>query len=214
MPLIVSCHGSPPFDVANHHVREWKWLAETYGCIAVAPTLVGTDGIFGDGPISAMLTNEHVILSVISTLGYRYNIDRANVMITGFSGGGFPTYWVGLRHPDVFTVVAARNCNFNKRNLDGWFSPDGLKRPVIVYWGENEPGPIVMQSQDAVSYLRSRGYVVATAIVPGSGHDRHPEVAMRFFLSNRRPAMGSLPGSKQPKSGKAIIVEKLGDTRR
>ena len=214
MPLIVSCHGSPPFDVANHHVREWKWLAETYACIAVAPTLVGTDGIFGAGAVSAMLKNEHTILSVISTLGYRYNIDRANVMITGFSGGGFPTYWVGLRHPDVFTVVAARNCNFNKGNLDGWFPRDGLKRPVIVYWGENEPGPIVMQSQDAVSYLRSRGYAVTTAIVPGSGHDRHPEVAMRFFLRSRLPPLGSLPGGKERRSGKALIVEKLGDSRR
>ena len=83
MPLIVSCHGSPPFDVANHHVREWKWLAETYGCIAVAPSLVGTDGIIGGGPVSAMLENEHLIMSIISALGYRYNIDRANVMITG-----------------------------------------------------------------------------------------------------------------------------------
>ena len=214
MPLIVSCHGSPPFDVAEHHVREWKWRAEKYGCIAVAPSLVGTDGILGAGPVSAMLENEHVILSVISALGYCYNIDRANVMITGFSGGGFPTYWIGLRHPDLFSVVVARNCNFNRGNLDGWFPRSASKRPVMVYWGENEPGPIVFQSQKAIKYLRSRGYVVTTAIVPGSGHDRHPEVAMAFFLKHRRPPRGSLPSGRQPGSGKAIVIKKLGDTSR
>ena len=42
-PLIISCHGSPPFDVAEHHIREWKWYGEQYGCIIVAPSLVGTD---------------------------------------------------------------------------------------------------------------------------------------------------------------------------
>ena len=24
MPMIVTCHGTPPYDVAEHHIREWK----------------------------------------------------------------------------------------------------------------------------------------------------------------------------------------------
>jgi len=214
MPLIVSCHGSPPFDVSEHHVREWKYLAERYGCIAVAPSLVGTDGILGGGPVWAMLENEQVILSVISALGYRYNIDRANVMITGFSGGGFPTYWVGLRHPDLFSVVVARNCNFNRGNLDGWIPRSAPKRPIMVYWGQNDPGPIVSQSLEAIRFLRSRGFIVATDVVSGAGHERHPEVAMAFFLKHRLPTRGSLPSAGQPGSGKAIVIEKLGDASR
>ncbi len=214
MPLIVSCHGSPPFDVAEHHVREWKWLAERYGCIAVAPSMVGTDGILGAGPVSAMLANEDVILSVISSLGYRYNIDRANIMITGFSGGGFPTYWVGLRHPEIFSVIVARSCNFNRGNLDGWFPRNAAKRPILVYWGENEPSPIVYQSERAVAYLRSRGYVVDTQLIPGISHTRRPKWAMAFFLKNLRPPRPSLPTSKKPTPGKGLIIKKLGKTYR
>lgn len=212
MPLIVSCHGSPPFDVARHHAGEWKWLAQEYGCIAVAPSLVGTDGILGAGPVSAMLTNEHIILSVISALGYRYNIDRANIMITGFSGGGFPTYWVGLRHPDIFSVIVARSCNFNRGNLDGWFPLSGPKRPILVYWGENEPAPIVNQSEQAINYLRSRRYVVATQLVPRIWHARRPKWAMAFFLKHRRQPLPSLPSSKERASGKAVVIKKLGNT--
>lgn len=192
-PLIVSCHGTPPFDVAEHHIREWKMLAEKNGCIVVAPELIATDGLLGDGPIVGMLANERQILSIISQLAYRYNIDRANMMITGFSGGGFPTYWVGLRHPDLFNSVVARNCNFSRHNLHGWYPSDATSVNVMVYYGQNDPGTIVAQSRQAIQYLRANGFRVDTDVLPGAGHERRPEVAMRFFLENRRPPQPTLP---------------------
>ena len=192
-PLIISCHGTPPYDVANHHIREWKMLGEQNGCIVVAPDLMATDGLLGDGPIIGMEACEKFILSLVSLLGYRYNIDKANIMITGFSGGGFPTYWVGLRHPDVFSCVVARNCNFSESNLDGWYPPEAIYSSVMVYYGENDPGTIVTQSKAAIRYLQSHGFNVATDIIPGSGHERHPEVAMRFFRQNWRRPIPSLP---------------------
>lgn len=185
-PLIVTCHGTPPYDVAEHHIREWKMLGEQNGCIVVAPELIGTDGLIGDGPLVGMLANERYILSVISLLSYRYNIDRGNVMITGFSGGGFPTYWVGLRHPDVFSVVVARNCNFSQGNLHGWYPSQAIQTPVMVYYGENDPGAIAGQSRSAIQYLRSRSFNVETTVIPGAGHERHPEVAMSFFRRHWR----------------------------
>jgi len=185
-PLIVSCHGTPPYDVASHHIREWKMLGEQNGCIVAAPELIATDGLIGDGPIVGMLSDERYILSLVSLLSYRYNIDRANVMITGFSGGGFPTYWVGLRHPEVFSVVAARNCNFSEGNLHGWYPSKAIQTPVMVYYGENDPATISSQSRAAIQYLRSRGFNVETAVIPGAGHERHPEVAMTFFRKHWR----------------------------
>jgi len=59
---------------------------------------------------------------------------------------------------------------------------------VMVYYGQNDPGAIQMQSRAAISYLRSQGFVVATKIIPGSGHERHPEVAMRFFRKSWQPS--------------------------
>ncbi len=192
-PLIISCHGTPPYDIAEHHIREWKMLGEQNGCIIVCPELVATDGLVGDGPVVGMISDERYILSLVSLLSYRYNIDRANVMITGFSGGGFPTYWVGLRHPEVFSVVAARNCNFSRYNLDGWYPPEAKRTPIIVYYGQNDPGTIAMQSRAAIRYLREQGFhTVETTIIPGSGHERRPRTAMTFFRKNWRSPRGSL----------------------
>jgi predicted peptidase len=191
-PLIISCHGTPPYDVANHHIREWKYLGEQHGCIVVAPELMGTDGLLGNGPVIGMLNSERYILSIISLLSYRYNIDRANVMITGFSGGGFPTYWVGLRHPDVFSVAVSRNGNFNQGNLDGWYPPSAAEIPIKVYWGSNDPGAIQGQCEAAVRYLKAKGFQVESEELPGAGHERKPEVAMRFFRENWNPPRGTM----------------------
>ena len=195
-PLIVTCHGTPPFDVSSHHVRELKMLGERYGCIVIAPELIATDGVLGDGPVVGMLDNERNILSVISSLGYRYNIDTANIMITGFSGGGFPVYWVGLRHPDIFSVVVARSSNFSGINLHGWYTPEARWQAVKVYHTQNDPGAIRDQSRRAITYLRSKGFRVETEILPGKGHERMPEVAVRFFRKHWRRSRPSLPAER------------------
>jgi len=192
-PLVVTCHGSPPYDVSEMHIREMKKLCELNGWIVVAPDLIGTDGIFGDGPLTGMWEDERRILSIVSELGYRYNIDRANVMITGFSGGGFPVYWVGLRNPDVFSVAAARSCDFSEGNLDGWYPPEAREVRMLIYYGENDPGAIVIQSRAAIDYFRSKGFSVVTVVIPGIGHERRPEVAENFFRENMRPPRPSLP---------------------
>jgi len=204
VPVIVSCHGTPPFDVAEHHIRTWEWYGEKYGCIVICPDLHGTDGIFGAGPIGGMLNNERIILSIISSLCYKYNIDRSNIMITGFSGGGFPAYWVGLRHPDIFSVIVPQNCNFNRSSIEGWYPPQARDMSVMIYYGQVDPPTIVIQSQNGIEYLRSRGFKVATKVIPG-GHERHPEVAMNFFLKTMR---------KRPPNGTLATVKKKKDTKK
>lgn len=195
MPVIVTCHGTPPYDVAEHHIREWKWLGEKHGCIIVAPKLMGTDGLLGDGPVVGMANSERRILSILSLLSYRYNLDRANVMITGFSGGGFPTYWVGLRHPEIFSAVVSRNGNFNESNLDGWYPPEATSTPVMVYYGSNDPGTIQVQSRNAIGYLKAKGFNVTSRVLQGYGHERKPEVAMEFFLDHQNAPQATLPSS-------------------
>lgn len=191
-PLIVSCHGTDPFDVAFYQVNEWRKLAQDYGCILICPKLTSTDGILGAGSIDQLLSDERLIMSIIGGMHYLYSIDRKNVMITGFSGGGFPVYFVGLRHPDVFTAVVARACNFNRGAVEDWYPATAIKTPVQVYYGENDPLAIRLQSDAGVSYLRSAGFVVEMDVIPGIGHERHPEVAMQFFL---RHWNGTPPGS-------------------
>ncbi len=66
MPVIVSCHGTPPFDVHSHHIDEWKALGEKYGCIILSPALIGTDGILGDGPVSSMMQTSDIFSACLA----------------------------------------------------------------------------------------------------------------------------------------------------
>ena len=193
MRVVVTCHGTPPFDVSNMHIRAWKMVGEDYNCIIVSPDLGATDGILGDGPLVGMLRNERIIMNIISELGYRYNIDLGNIMIWGFSGGGFPTYWVGLRHPEIFSVVVAQGCNFSEPNLDGWYPADATQTPVLIYYGSHDPGTIISQSQHGIRYLRNKGFNVEEDRLAGVGHERLPEVAMRFFAKHAKLTRPSLP---------------------
>jgi len=193
-PLIITCHGTPPFDVAEHHIKTWKWYGEQNNCIVVAPKLDATDGILGDGPLVGMLSNEKWILSIVSSLSYRYNIDRANVMITGFSGGGFPTYWIGLRHPDIFHCIVAQGCNFSRPNLDGWWPREAKASKLFIYFGSNDPGTIVAQSRRAVEYFQEKGFPhLETRELSGTGHERRPDLAMEFFRKHWRAPRPSMP---------------------
>jgi poly(3-hydroxybutyrate) depolymerase len=192
-PLIITCHGTPPYDIAEHHIREFKYYGEINNCIVVAPQLTGTDGIFGNGPTSGMLSDERFIMNIISTLGYQYNLDMANIMMTGFSGGGFPAYWIGLRHPDIFSVVVARSCNFSESNLASWYPPEATNIPIFVYYGEYDPVAIKTQSLSAIGYLQTHGFSITSMEIPGIGHERKPQVAMDFFRKHWRTARPSLP---------------------
>ncbi|MBN1943349.1 MAG: hypothetical protein JW849_08660 [Phycisphaerae bacterium] len=211
-PVIISCHGTVPFDVSNSHIETWKGFGERYGFIIVCPDLVGTDGILGDGPVSAMLECERRILSILSTLSHKYNLDRANVFLTGFSGGGFPTYFVGLRHTDIFRAVAPRNSNFNERNLDGWYPPEARSMPMFIVWGDSDPATIKAQAENAVNYLRRKGFRPTTKILPSTGHERKPRYSMDFFLAHRNPTpqgtmtFSSSPASARPRPSPATPV--------
>ena len=189
MPVIVTCHGTPPYDVAEMHIREWKMLGEQNGCIIIAPELLGTDGIFGDGPTQAMMDDEKFILSILSMVGYHYTVDWSNIMLTGFSGGGFPMYFTGLRNPNVFSVLVARSCNFNEAQPRRVVSAGGLVAERDDLRRRARPGAIQAQTDAAIAYLRSKGFRLETKVIPGIGHERVPEVAMDFFRRHMRPTV-------------------------
>ena len=190
-PLIVTCHGASP-DGAEHHILEWKWHAQQQNCIVVAPELDASGGTMRSGGVSGMIANERRIMSILSHLGYHYNIDRANVMMTGFSGGGFPAYWVGLRRPDLFTCLVVRNGNFSENSLENWWPPAAGKTPILIYYGERDTAVIKTQSRSAIEYLRARGFVVEEKVIVTSGHERRPDIAMEFFRRHWRQPQPSV----------------------
>lgn len=184
-PVIISLQGTAPYDTADGQVREWKKLAEDHGAILICPTLKSSDGILtsGDGTLLVqLLEDERFVLTILGELHYKYNIDRRNIFLTCWSGGGYPLYFIGLRHPDIFAAIVARQATFRQSAIDGWYPETAKRIPVLVFHGTMDFVPIQNQTREAAAYLKAQGFREVSLTTTDGGHTRHPEVAMDFFL--------------------------------
>lgn len=192
-PLVVTLHGTNPWDGRTRQVLEWKDTAEQHGLIVVAPQLKSTQGPMPVIPSvwyageSKLRHDERAILAVIDHVIRSYHIDEGSILLTGFSSGGFPMYYVGLRSPGRFDMLIARDCNsslslFEKIEL----TEEARKLPIAVFWGKDDLAAIRDQSWEAFRYLREHGCENATRKVIGGGHLRRPDIAWQLW-SQRLP---------------------------
>ncbi len=191
-PLVVTLHGTPGYDSAHMQVKEWKALAEEHGFIVLAPKLTSVQGVLPvarSSRLKQLATDERRVLAAMAEVKKRYNIDERTVMITGYSAGGFPMYYIAMRNPEKFNAMAARLCNCNleilktlpvstasrKINILIYFSKTGINP---VYSGHN---PIGRQSWSAYEYLRRQDHRSMKIKAVEGGHQRRPEIAYTFW---------------------------------
>jgi len=184
-PLVVTLHGTNPWDSSVLQIMEWKALAEEKGFLVVAPDLRSTQGIL---PVIHSLwekdlaADDRAILAVLAELRSKYNIDPQAVLLTGFSAGGYPLYYTGLRHPERFGMLIARACNSSMDIFEGAPILDAAKdMPIIIYWGRDDAKPIRDQSWQAYRWLRQHSYLRTERHIIRGGHIRHPELAWRYW---------------------------------
>ena len=85
--------------------------------------------------------DEEVLLSIFNEVAANFRVNRRAVMVTGFSGGGNPSYHTGLRHPDVITHICTRGGNFAPQQMptDEKVLAAGKKRmQIYIYYGDND----------------------------------------------------------------------------
>ena len=189
-PLVITLHGTYGWDGPRRQIDEWKALAEQEGVIVAAPDLQSAQGIL---PVLRSVwakdlgQDEKTILAVIDDLAERYHADPSCVLLTGFSAGGYAMYYAGLRNPQRFTMLIARNCNSSMQMLGTIEITDATRKlPVMIFWGKDDLQQIQDQSWEAFRYLRQRRcYEVEHKEVLG-GHLRRPELAYRVWR-NRLP---------------------------
>jgi len=184
MPLVVTCHGTNPWDSAQMQINEWKYLAETNNFVVIAPVINSARGFIPPGPpegTNILKDDERFILKIIQPYLTSPNIDNRATMITGWSAGGFATYYVGLRHPEIFRVVVARQCNFVQE-----YYPEEARRanpyqPVLIFYGKGDLPILKADSQVAYRFLKDAGHKNLFVLGLDGGHSRRPEVALDFF---------------------------------
>lgn len=185
IPLVMTLHGTPPWDTAILQICEWKALAEEKNFIVVAPLLCSTQGIL---PVSKedrkkdILADDANILALRDSLCQEYNIDRKMILLTGFSAGGYPMFYSGLHHPDKFSMLISRACNNDPVTLEGLDAEynektkDKPRIPVLFFVGKDDLQRIQDQTWMTYRWLRRHGWTRrnCTHKETQGGHIRRP----------------------------------------
>jgi predicted peptidase len=194
-PLVVTLHGTNPYDGQLRQILEWKDIAEQFGLIVVAPKLESTQGYAPAVPNvwhanrEKLARDEKVILSVIQDVRHKRRIARRPpgpdsmpgkdlVLLTGFSSGGFPLFYVGLRNPDMFDMLIARDCNCTTEMIESLtFTDEAKKLPILIFWGRDDMEAIRDQSWATFRFLREHEFYGTERKSTQGGHLRRPDVA-------------------------------------
>ena len=182
-PLVVTCHGTVPWDTARRQFDEWKGLAEQKGFLLVAPELVGTRGDVVPPPagqIEKQIEDEKTILGIVRAVQAARSVDASRIFLTGWSAGGYAVLFTGLRHPDVFRALSVRQGNFDAAFMEPCVPFLDRYQPVQVLYGESDL--LKDQALGCVDWLRGHGLEPTTLGRPGI-HRRDPEPVFSFFTT-------------------------------
>lgn len=189
-PVVFSSHGRG--GRGKREIGAWTGLANSCGFIVACPDMVtGTHDLKTSSSLSPAEEDDEVLLSIFEFICSKFRVNRRAVMITGFSGGGNPSYHSGLRHPEVFTHICTRGGNFAPQQIPGSdkVRAAGKERlQIYIFFGENDHVLIIGdqgnngQAHAARDALKRAGYEnIEFEQVPGMGHQSRPRKAAEWF---------------------------------
>jgi len=134
---------------------------------------------------SQATTDEQRLLAVYDQIvhteaaAYGFAIDTSRILLTGWSGGGIPTYYAGVRHPEVFSMIVSRQGNFDADMFDT--APQPLDTSLLVAILNGLTDTVVPRSKHEIArdWLVTNGYP-------------------RVFASPADPHIRDLPDSEFP----------------
>jgi poly(3-hydroxybutyrate) depolymerase len=210
-PLVANLHGYNPANPV--YVRWWAvadrhhaLLAEDRG--ADAPILIEP---MGRGNTSYRGMGEKDVLRAIAEAKALLSVDEDRVYLMGDSMGGWGTWQVATRHPQLFAAIApifggadyrsqldeavlrklrpAERLLFEKRS--SFAQAESLRNvPIFIHHGDSDKTVNVEFSRWIVRMLQRWGYDVRYRELPGRGHEDmkiHAET-IDWLLEHRRVA--------------------------
>jgi len=169
LPLLVVLHGKWVDQNAWFDYTPVKEYAQRHNYVVIAPHARGDYFYRGAG--------EQDVLDLIHIAMDRYNIDPDRVYLMGHSMGGWGTWWIGLRNPDLFAAICP---------MSGYAPPDLLPnarhlRPFMIH-SSDDPVVPVKGSREPASLLANLGISFRYKEEDGYGHasrmigDNFPEL--------------------------------------
>lgn len=208
VPLVLSYHGKGGTNAGE--IGGWVALAEKHGFVVACPKsyFAGGDRPANDKrPLGPIRELEDAV-AIVEMLEEKRGIDERFIMVTGFSGGGLPSYTAGLLRPDVFRYVCSRCGNFPAPIVAGAQGQPEIARSIdaavanvhfYFFYGEKDH-PVILQ-MDAPRQLQFFEAVKAPhftkEMVPGMGHDSRPDKAADWFVGEIAAALAGPPAAAE-----------------
>jgi predicted esterase len=214
-PVVMTIAGAGRDYEANAKLFAAVRDNENYPFIIVSPVLLTNSG---DGPVprtQAGLDYPSSTWDLIDRVG-RCAFDKAGVaaviaearnqysgasrdFLTGFSGGGNPTWAIVLTQPELLRAAAPVASNFSGRCVTKETftpvsvsnAPERVMLPIRTFFGENDDFRTlgIPQVEAATTLGRANGYTnFSLTLVPNFGHDPMPATVLSYFYSLLSPA--------------------------
>jgi len=210
-PLVLQMHG---YNQANPVYVRW-WSADGRHA-AIETEFSDHQAVIymephGRGNTQYLGMGDSDILHAIAEAKRLFNVDEDRVYLTGDSMGGWGTWNVSTRHPDLFAAIApvfggadyhvdmTEEQLAKLRPLDrflsekqsSWAMADSLLNlPIIVSHGDVDKSVNVEYSRWAVRMLQRWGYDVRYHEFPGRAHEaleiQNGNLNIEWFLRHRR----------------------------
>lgn len=182
LPLILQLHGAgergegaDDLALVDVHGFSHMLAEEELACLFVMPQCPRD---------SFWAAHVESIVAFVEQLKREFDIDEDRVYLTGFSMGGFGTWYTAMARPDLFAAIAPV-CGGGM----AW-NAGVLRMPIRTFHGVDDPTVSVNQTDEMVAALRAAGRDVTYTRMEGVGHNvwqyAYNEELYRWLLSKRR----------------------------
>lgn len=163
-PLFICVHGAMASGKGDFLI--WKQYADAEGFILLSPNFDGLSDQYHllEGGV------DRILLALIDEVSEEHRVDRAKILLSGFSRGGQFAYRFAMRYPDrVHTVVV-----LNAGDLPTPAPAMGGRRPRFYLAAGSEEAVYPQQLPSLAERLRRAGYPAEVYIAHGIGHSIPP----------------------------------------
>jgi pimeloyl-ACP methyl ester carboxylesterase len=208
-PMVIYLHG---YHAPNPEYFRWWQVDKRHPDIAAEFT--NGEGVIylephGRGNANYLRIGERDVLKTIELATKTFSVDKDRIYLTGESMGGWGTWNIASRHPEVFAAIAPI-CGgvdyhsqlsqselvklspldrfIQERSSSIAMAESLLDLPIWVWHGAMDAVVPVDWSRYLVRTLQRWGYNVRYSEVPGRGHEslNQLEDVIEWFLRNRR----------------------------
>jgi predicted esterase len=163
-PVLIALHGFG--DRANGTPTQWRRLTAKRGVVLVVP-----QGVRRVGPGYSWHSADEadtILGLTLDWLDERVTVDREQVVLAGFSQGGFMAMALGARHHEVFAGVIPVAGGYIPE-IDAPQPASGRDGPRFYFMvgSRDDAAP---QSRLAAADFTAAGYDVELRVLPGVGH--------------------------------------------